>query len=137
MPHHRRSRPGFTLIELLVVIIIIGVLAAIAMVKYSNTKQRAWRANGIGDLRKLAGAQEAFFSDSNRYAVIADTGSAAGRLNFQPSPGSTNLTLVATAGGWSGTVSIPGAEKCGIYSGSAAQPSGMPAATLTGVPVCW
>ena len=70
----RRSLRGFTLIELLVVIIIIGVLAAISMVKYSNTKQRAWRANGIGDLRKLAGAQEAFFSDSNRYALVSDTG---------------------------------------------------------------
>ena len=133
----RRSLRGFTLIELLVVIIVIGVLAAISMVKYSNTKQRAWRANGIGDLRKLAGAQEAFFSDSNRYAVVSDTGAAAGRLNFQPSQGSTNLALVATSAGWSGTLNIPGAEKCGIYSGAAAPPAGMPAATLAGVPVCW
>ncbi|MCC7053335.1 MAG: prepilin-type N-terminal cleavage/methylation domain-containing protein [Gemmatimonadaceae bacterium] len=132
-----RSLKGFTLIELLVVIVILGVLAAISMVKYSNTKQRAWRANGIGDLRKLATAQEAFFSDSSRYAVVADTGSAAGRLNFQPSHGNTTLTLVASSGGWSGLLNIPGAEQCGIYSGTAAMPAGMPAATLSGVPVCW
>lgn len=136
MRAHHPAR-GYTLIELLVVVIVIGLLASIAMVKYNGTKQRAWRANGIGDLRKLAGAHEAFFSDSARYALLSDTGSAAGRLNFQPSPGSTNLMLTATSGGWSGTVSIPGAEQCGIFSGAAAQPAGMPASTQPGVPVCW
>jgi type IV pilus assembly protein PilE len=132
-----RALNGFTLIELLVVIVILGVLAAIASVQYSSTKQRAWRANAIGDLRKLAGAQEAYFSDSSRYGAVADTGTVAGHLNFQPSHGTTNLTIVATSAGWSGTVSIPAGETCGIFSGAAAQPAGMPAPTLSGVPVCW
>ena len=130
-------KKGFTLIELLIVVVIIGILAAVAIPKFSNTKQRASRSAGIADMRNLATAQEGFFADSSRYAAIADTGTGTGKMNFTPSNGNTGLTLVATATGWSGLVSIPGSQKCGIYSGTAAQPAGMPAATPSGVPVCW
>jgi prepilin-type N-terminal cleavage/methylation domain-containing protein len=133
----RSKRQGFTLIELLIVVVVIALLASIAVVKFETAKQRAWRANGIGDLRKLAGAQEAFYSDSNRYAIIADTGTGPGQLNFQPAQGNKVLTLLAVAGGWSGTVDIPGAQQCGIFSGSAAPPAGMPAGSANGVPTCY
>ena len=130
-------KKGFTLIELLIVVVIIGILAAVAIPKFSSTKQRASRAAGLADMRNLATSQEGFFADSNRYAAIADTGSAAGKMNFSPSTGNTSLTIVASATGWSGVVDIPSGEKCGFYHGSAAAPTGMPATTATGVPVCW
>ena len=95
-------KKGFTLIELLIVVVIIGILAAVAIPKFSNTKQRASRSAGIADMRNLATAQEGFFADSSRYALIADTGTGAGKMNFTPSNGNTALTLVATATGWSG-----------------------------------
>ena len=133
----RSLKKGFTLIELLIVVVIIGILAAVAIPKFSNTKQRASRSAGIADMRNLATSQEGFYADSNRYAAIADTGSGAGKMNFTPSNGNTALTLVATATGWSGRVTIPGSQACGIYHGSAAAPTGMPASTPTGVPVCW
>ena len=130
-------KKGFTLIELLIVVVIIGILAAVAIPKFSNTKQRASRSAGIADMRNLATAQEGFFADSSRYAAIADTGTGAGKMNFTPSNGNTALTLVSTATGWSGRVTIPGAQACGIFSGTAARPAGMPATNPDGVPVCW
>jgi type IV pilus assembly protein PilA len=133
----RSMKKGFTLIELLIVVVIIGILAAVAIPKFSNTKQRASRSAGIADMRNLATAQEGFFADSNRYAAIADTGSGAGKMNFTPSNGNTALTLTANTTGWSGVVTIPGTQTCGIFSGSATRPTGMPAANPTGVPVCW
>ncbi|MCC7053334.1 MAG: prepilin-type N-terminal cleavage/methylation domain-containing protein [Gemmatimonadaceae bacterium] len=131
------QKQGFTLIELLIVVVIIGILAAVAIPKFSNTKQRASRSAGLADMRNLATSQEGFYADSNRYAAIGDTGSAAGKMNFTPSNGNTALTLVATTTGWSGVVNIPGSQKCGIYHGSAAPPTGMPATTPSGTPVCW
>jgi len=134
----RSMKKGFTLIELLIVVVIIGILAAVAIPKFSNTKQRASRAAGIADLRNLATAQEGFFADSNRYGVIGDTGSAPGRMNFVPSVGN-GLTLGAnTAAGWNAVVTIPGGQQCGIFSGATpGRPAGLPAAFNEGVPGCW
>ena len=133
----RNVRKGFTLIELLIVVVIIGILAAVAIPKFASTKQRASRSAGIADMRNLATAQEGFFADSSRYAAIGDTGAGTGTMNFTPSTSNTALTLVATATGWSGMVTIPGSQNCGIFSGTAARPAGMPATNPSGVPVCW
>ena len=59
-----RKRTGFTLIELLIVVVIIGILAAIAIPKFQNTKGKANAAALRSDLRNLAVAQEAYFFTS-------------------------------------------------------------------------
>ena len=56
---------AFTLIELLIVVVIIGILAAIAIPKFANTKEKAYVASMKSDLRNLITAQEAYFSDNN------------------------------------------------------------------------
>ena len=104
-------RKGFTLIELLIVVVIIGILAAIAIPKFANTKTKAYTAAMKSDLRNLVTAEEAFFSDSGKY-VLYDTA----QLKFKPSTGVSTPTILPGPGYWSATVThsqIPNFT-CGI-----------------------
>src|SRR5437879_8753012 len=56
------NRKGFTLIELLIVVVIIGILAAIAIPKFANTKAKAYIASMKSDLRNLVNAEKAYVS---------------------------------------------------------------------------
>jgi type IV pilus assembly protein PilA len=115
--HMTKSRPsGFTLIELLIVVVIIGILAAIAIPKFSNTKGQAFLAAMRSDLRNLATAEEGYYYSNNSYS------SNLSQLNFITSTGVTISVPEATAGGWSATAthSSLGAETCTVYFGTAA-----------------
>ncbi|MFN8668207.1 MAG: prepilin-type N-terminal cleavage/methylation domain-containing protein [Gemmatimonadaceae bacterium] len=109
----RRSRRGFTLIELLIVVVIIGVLAAIAVPKFQNTKGKANLAALKSDLRNLATAEEAYFYQNGTYTsnLVA--------LNLLPSPGVTFTFGSVTGGGWSAKVTHPQAYpiECGLFMG--------------------
>lgn len=58
-----RNREGFTLIELLIVVVIIGILAAIALPKFGETRQQAYLSAMQSDLRNLQTAQEMYYND--------------------------------------------------------------------------
>lgn len=64
-----RNAQGFTLIELLIVVVIIGILAAIAIPRFANTKGKAYDAAAKTDLRNAMSAQEAFFADNQTYTT--------------------------------------------------------------------
>ncbi|MGH7658049.1 MAG: type II secretion system protein, partial [Gemmatimonadales bacterium] len=83
------SRKGFTLIELLIVVVIIGILAAIAIPKFSNSKYKAVLASMKTDLRNLATAQEGYYFDFSTYAPAVGAAQAAGVVAFTPSSGNT------------------------------------------------
>jgi type IV pilus assembly protein PilA len=85
-----RNKKGFTLIELLIVVVIIGILAAIAIPKFGNTKEKAYLASMKSDLRNLATYEESYAADSAGGYFSGD-GSAQG---FTPSQ---NVTVTATA----------------------------------------
>ena len=110
------SRRGFTLIELLVVVVILGILAAIAIPKFSNTRDKSYVAAMKTDLSNLATAEEAFFYDSAKYTL-----SQAQMNNFVPTIGVTITVNEATKLGWSATaVSTNTSRQCYVFSGSAA-----------------
>jgi prepilin-type N-terminal cleavage/methylation domain-containing protein len=109
------DRKGFTLIELLIVVVIIGILAAIAIPKFSNTREKAYVASMKSDLRNLATAQESYFADNVTYT------SDIAALGAGESQGVT-ITIGGVAGtGWSATAAHNATTKtCAIYFGTAA-----------------
>jgi prepilin-type N-terminal cleavage/methylation domain-containing protein len=131
-------RKGFTLIELLIVVVIIGILAAIAIPKFANTKEKAYLASMKADLRNMATVEEAYFSDFQLYtggtgSNLAGVGTPLAPTNFVPSAGVT-VTAAATGGtGWSATAGHSGTAKtCSIFIGVAA----VGPATVEGEPKC-
>jgi prepilin-type N-terminal cleavage/methylation domain-containing protein len=112
-----RNAKGFTLIELLIVVVIIGILAAIAIPKFANTKAKAYEASMKADLRNLATAEEAYLSD---YVTYTSTLS---NLNYLASPGNTITIIAATASAWSATASSTATtQTCGVFVGNVAPP---------------
>ena len=110
----KRARDGFTLIELLIVITVIGLLASIAMPKFSTVKQKAYRSQAVADLTSLRISEENFFADSNRYALIAELGN-----KFSPTTG-VGITLVAPGlSAWTATLTHPNVPGmvCGVAIG--------------------
>jgi prepilin-type N-terminal cleavage/methylation domain-containing protein len=106
---------GFTLIELLIVVVIVGLLAAIAIPKMANTKQKAYVAQMKSDIKNLATAEEAFFYDSAFY-----TTSLPALNNFRSSTGVTLTVLEATPGGWSARAThTQTPRECVLYQGNA------------------
>jgi prepilin-type N-terminal cleavage/methylation domain-containing protein len=148
-----QNRKGFTLIELLIVVVIIGILAAIAIPKFANTKEKAVVASMKSDLRNLVTAQEAFFSDNQDYAggtyvgdgtqySQAGTGGAASTLAFTPSSKNTIVVTYVDAAGWSATGTNPAVpatstpNTCGVYVGVVGNAPNA-AVIAEGAPACW
>jgi type IV pilus assembly protein PilA len=103
----KNNRKGFTLIELLIVVVIIGILAAIAIPKFANTKDKAYVAAMKSDLRNLATYEEQYAADNNG-AYFAGSATSTTPLNgFTPSQNVTiNAAIVAgPPQTWSATAS--------------------------------
>src|SRR5437588_1374439 len=130
------NKKGFTLIELLIVVVIIGILAAIAIPKFANTKEKAYLASMKSDLRNMATTEEGYFADQQVY--ISGTasniaGSTASLQSFVPSSGVT-VTATATGGtGWSAVATHSATTKsCAMFIGVAA----VAPAVVDGEPKC-
>jgi len=112
-----RGTRGFTLIELLIVVVIIGILAAIAIPKFANTKEKAYLAAMKSDLRNLVTAEEGYHGEWVSYTTTQSA------LLWQATSG-VNVTIgFADAMGWSATATHNGTLRtCGIFYGTATSP---------------
>ena len=93
------NKKGFTLIELLIVVVIIGILAAIAIPKFANTKEKAYLAAMKSDLRNLVTAEEAYFSEGSLYGNVSAVGGQQGTIGGVTGvySTSTGVTVAGTA----------------------------------------
>jgi prepilin-type N-terminal cleavage/methylation domain-containing protein len=127
-----RGTKGFTLIELLIVVVIIGILAAIAIPKFANTKEKAMVTAMRSDLRNLASVQETYWVEARAYygGVVPDPA-----INFVPTAGVTITIVGSSQAGWSArATALPlTAEQCVIYYGTVAP---IPPATTDGAVAC-
>jgi prepilin-type N-terminal cleavage/methylation domain-containing protein len=140
-----RNRKGFTLIELLIVVVIIGILAAIALPKFGQTRERAYISAMQSDLRNLQTAQEMLYNTGspancqvgvdcvidpyNYKQTDAITDAAPDTdLNFQASSG---VTITLAAGGMApGT----GYEATAEHAAFAGDPDGITCVVTVGDP---
>ena len=107
------SKKGFTLIELLIVVVIIGILAAIAIPKFANTKEKAYVASMKSDLRNMATAEESYFADNQTYTTSLTA------MNFTASQAVVATVSDAKGTGWAANTSHPAtAITCQVGFGS-------------------
>ncbi len=130
-----KNRKGFTLIELLIVVVIIGILAAIAIPKFSSTKEKAYIASMKADLKNLVNVQEAFFADSGYYGAGS---SLTGRYTVSQGNVMPVGNIAGGPTGWSAKVTNPSVTgSCNIFAGTgAAATSNAGGATQDGAPDC-
>ncbi len=130
MPQGHR---GFTLIELLLVMLIIGVLATIAIPKYTGAREKAFIATVTSDLKILASQMEIYQSSNQVYPATV-----AALTDFNPSARVTISINENNAGqGWAATgvhSALP-TRQCGIFYGNGTAGNAVPA-TVAGVVTC-
>lgn len=113
----KTTQRGFTLIELLIVVVVIGILAAIAIPKFSATREKAFIAAIKADLRNLASLQELYYNENYTFTMDLDA------VGFTGSEGVLITPVVGNNAGWSATGThsgLPG-QSCALYHGNAPQ----------------
>lgn len=90
----KRSRSGFTLVELMVVVLVIGILAAIAIPRYSGSKDRAYVAAMIADLHNAAIYEEQYASENHAQYF---SGTSTADVSVEGFRASKDVTVILTA----------------------------------------
>ena len=129
----RNDNEGFTLIELLIVVLVIGVLASIAIPKFSSARENSFVTAVVSDLRILSSQMELYQSSNQVYpddvALLPD---------FALSQSvAVTITENNEGTGWAATATHAGLveRQCGIFYGTGTAANATPA-TEAGVISC-
>jgi prepilin-type N-terminal cleavage/methylation domain-containing protein len=100
-----RNTKGFTLIELMIVVVIIGILAALAIPRFSNASDRAKEKEADGILKQIYTLQEvhhaangAFTADVAALTALGYQAPTALKHYGAPDITATTATMAKTAG---------------------------------------
>ena len=101
----KKNQTAFTLIELLIVIVIISAIMAYAIPSYRDYVLRANRTEAKNALNAMAGIQERFYANNNKYGTAAEVNlsslypapTAANGLKYSISMVSTDTSYTITA----------------------------------------
>ena len=77
------KKKGFTLVELMIVITVIAILSTIAVVSFTRVQKQARDTKRKSDIRALATALQAYYTEKNQYVV--------------QTPDEANVTVLGTA----------------------------------------
>ncbi|HET7233986.1 MAG TPA: prepilin-type N-terminal cleavage/methylation domain-containing protein [Longimicrobium sp.] len=64
-----RNSKGFTLIELMIVVVIIGILAALAIPRFTQASARAKEKEADGILKQVYTLQQTYYANNGTYAA--------------------------------------------------------------------
>ena len=116
--------------ELMVIVVVIGLIAAIAIPKFSASRERAYYRAMRSDLEALASLQKAYHADHGSYAMSLD------EVGLTPSDGVTIVFGESSGNGWTASATHAGLgdeSSCAHSGGTAIADSSTTAATTSGV----
>ena len=98
----RRSLRAFTLMELLIVVIVIGIIVALSVPSYINTREKAIDKEAITALKLIRGANKQYYVKGNVFYPISGTVNSLPIIN-------SNLSTDITTTNWAISITGTGA----------------------------
>lgn len=113
----RTNERGFSILEMLAVMLLLGILAVIALGKYTAVRDKGYLTTLKTDLKNLATHEEIYYHGPGDFSYSNDLTA----LEFQRSPGVLIDIPEATSTGWGARAThMASTWSCALFIGDAA-----------------